>query len=133
MSAEVAARAAVLKALHADAAFMAGVNALYDGAPGRAAMPHGQVGEAIGSEWGGKDVDGREVRVTIALAVAGDSPAALAPLIARVEPAIGAAAAIDGWRIVSARLLRSRVARQGGGAPGWGATIDYRLRVVREG
>ena len=58
----------------------------------------------------------------------------LAGMMAWVEPALGAAAGRDGWRIVSARLLRSRVARAGGGAgAGWRAVMDYRLRVVREG
>ena len=133
MSAEVAARAAVIAALRADGALMAGLNALYDGEPGRASAPYGHVGEAIGADWGGKDVEGREVRLTIGLRSADETPARLAAMIARIDPALTGAAVIDGWRIVTARLIRSRVT-QGEGRPpsGWRAVIDYRLRVVKE-
>ena len=132
MSAEVAVWAAIFAALRSDAALMALVHGVHDGAPGRAATPHAYVGECLGADWGGKDVEGRELRLTIGLAVAEETPARLAAMIARVDPAIGAAGMADGWRIVSARLLRSRVAREGGGAPGWRAVVDYRVRAVRE-
>ncbi|HUD93428.1 tail completion protein gp17 [Sphingobium sp.] len=133
MGAEVAVRAAVIAALRADGALMDQVNALYDGEPGRAAAPYGVVGECLGADWGGKDVEGRELRLTIALVVAEETPGRLAGMMARVDPAIGAAGAQDGWRIVSARLLRSRVARNGGGGSGWRAVVDYRVRAVRGG
>ncbi|MCI4589847.1 DUF3168 domain-containing protein [Sphingobium sp. BYY-5] len=133
MSAEVAVRAAVLDALRADGALMAAVNGVYDGEPGRAAAPYGHVGECLGADWGGKEVEGRELRLTIGLAVAEEGPGRLGGMIARVDPAIQAAGARDGWRIVSARLLRSRVARGGTGAmSGWRAVVDYRIRAVRE-
>ena len=46
----------------------------------------------------------------------------------------GGTQANSGWRIVTARLVRSRVMRSGGRPPsGWQAVIDYRLRVVWEG
>ena len=134
MSAEVAARAAVIAALRADGALMDGLNDLYDSEPGRASAPYGHVGECIGADWGGKDVEWREVRLTIGLRSADETPARLAGMIARIDPAIGQAQARDGWRIVTARLVRSRVARDGAGAAlEWRAVIDYRLRVVREG
>lgn len=131
MSAEVAVRAAVIAALRADGALMDEVNGLYDGEPGRAAAPLAFVGECLGADWGGKDVEGREVRLTIGLVVADEGPGRLAGMMARVDPAIGVAEAVGGWRIVSARLLRSRVAR-GGGSTGWRAVVDYRMRAVRE-
>jgi hypothetical protein len=92
------------------------------------------VGECLGADWGGKDVDGRELRLTVGLVVADAAPARLAAMMARVGPAVEAAASADGWRIVSARLARSRVApvARGEGA-GWRATIDWRVRAVREG
>ncbi|NWK98050.1 hypothetical protein DM806_20770 [Sphingobium lactosutens] len=133
MSAEVAVRAAVIAALRADGALMDRVNALYDGEPARAAAPYGVVGECLGADWGGKQVEGRELRLTIGLVVADETPGRLAGMMARIDPAIGAAGAQDGWRIVSVGLLRSRVARNGGAAPGWRAMIDYRMRAVREG
>jgi len=135
MSAEVAVRAAVIGALRGDGSVMDGLNGLFDGEPGRASAPFGYVGEAIGSDWGGKDVAGREVRLTIGLRVADETPARLAGMIGRIDPAIGQAQPQDGWRIVTARLVRSRVARDEGRqlAAGWRAVIDYRLRVVWEG
>lgn len=131
MSAEMAVRAALIAALRGDLALMDQINGLYDGEPQRAAAPHGFVGECLGADWGGKDVEGREVRLTIGLVVADETPARLAGMIGRIDPAFGSAGVADGWRIVTARLLRSRVARSG--AQGWRAVVDYRVRAVREG
>lgn len=133
MSAEVAVRGAVIAALRADAALMAGLNSLFDGDPARATMPYGVVGECIGADWGGKDVEGRELRLTISLYEAGETPERMGEMIGRIDPAIRAAQARAEWRIVTARLARSRVMRAGGRNPaGWQALIDYRIRAVRE-
>jgi hypothetical protein len=136
MSAEVAVRGAIVAALRGDGALGALVNGVHDGEPGRAGAPYAFVGECLGADWGGKDVDGRELRLTIGLVVADAAPARLAAMMARVGPALDAAEAADGWRIVSARLARSRVApaaRGSGEGAGWRATIDWRVRAVREG
>jgi hypothetical protein len=123
MSAEMAVRAAVIAALRSDTALMAGINALFDGEPVRATMPYGVVGECIGAEWGGKALEGREVRLTIALLDGGETPGALMGEIADA----GA-----GWRIVTAQLVRSRLARVNRQPmSGWQAMLDYRVRVVR--
>lgn len=133
MSAEVAVRAAVIAALRADGALMAAINGLYDGDPIRASAPYGHVGDCIGSDWGGKDVAGRELRLTIGLQAVDETPARLGAMIARIDPAIALAPVLDGWRIVTARLIRSRVARSGARpADGWRAVIDYRIRAVRD-
>lgn len=133
MSAEVAVRGAVIAALKGDAALMAGLNGLFDGAPVRTSAPYAVVGDCIGGDWGGKDVEGRELRLTISLVEAGETPARLGGLIARIDPAVQATGVAEGWRIVTARLVRSRVARTGAREGGWQAVVDYRLRVVREG
>ena len=39
----------------------------------------------------------------------------------------------EGWRVVTARLVRSRVARAARQGGGWSAVVDYRLRAVWEG
>lgn len=132
MSAEAAARAAVIAGLRADGALMAGLNGLFDGEPGRASMPYGHVGECIGADWGGKGLDGREVRLTIGLRAADETPARLAAMMARVDAVLAAVPDADGWRTVTARLIRSRLMRDEPRAPGgWRAMIDYRLRMVR--
>ncbi|WP_145200404.1 DUF3168 domain-containing protein [Sphingobium sp. B2] len=111
MSAEVAVRAAVIDALRADTLLMDGLNGLFDGDPVRASQPYGVVGECIGADWGGKDVAGRELRLTIGLHDGGETPARLAGMIARIDPVLAGVAVREGWRIVTARLVRSRVAR----------------------
>lgn len=132
MSAEVTVRAAVIAALRADAGLMEGLNALFDGVPARASVPYGVVGECIASDWGAKDVDGRELRLTIGLHDAGETPARLAAVLGRIDPAVQAAdASGEGWRIVSAGLVRSRLAKSGAReGEGWQAVLDYRLRVI---
>jgi hypothetical protein len=134
MSAELAVRDAVIAALRGDVALMDGLNGLFDGAPARASAPYGVVGECLGADWGAKDVEGCELRLSISLHDAGETTGRLAALMARIDPAVrGVQGAVDGWRIVTARLLRSRVARATGrGEPGWRAVIDYRIRAVRE-
>ena len=134
MSAEVAVRAAVIAALRADAELMAALNGLFDGEPGRASAPYAVVGECVASDWGTKDVDGRELRLTIGLHDAADTPGRLAGMLARIDPAVQAAdASGEGWRIVSARLVRSRLAQAGKREDrGWQALVDYRLRAVAQ-
>ena len=132
MSAEVAVRAAVIAALKEDAELMAALNGLFDGEPVRASVPYALVGECIATDWGAKDVDGRELRLTIGLHDAGETPARMAAMLERIDPAIQAAdAGAGGWRIVSARLVRSRLMKTRE-KDGWQAIADYRLRAVRE-
>ncbi|MGC4251604.1 MAG: DUF3168 domain-containing protein [Sphingobium sp.] len=134
MSAEIAVRAAVIAALKRDVALMDGLNSLFDGAPERASAPYAVVEECLGAEWGAKDVDGRELRLSISLHDMSETPVRLGPLLARVEAGVkGMAEAGGGWRVVSAQSVRSRVARQARRERGWRAVADYRLRVVREG
>lgn len=133
MSAEVRVRDAVIVALKEDAALMSLLNGLFDGQPTRASVPYAVVGECIASDWGAKDVDGRELRLSFSLHDAGDSPGRLAGALARIDPAVQAAdASADGWRIVSVRLIRSRLMRNARDGDGWQAVVDYRLRVVAQ-
>ncbi len=134
MSAEVTVRAAVIAALRQDAVLMKRMNGLYDGAPERATGPYAVVGECLGVPWGAKDVDGAELRLSISLHDEAETPARLAPLLGRIGTLLaGMAEGGVGWRIVGARLLRSRIARQAGrGERGWRAIMDYRIRVVHD-
>jgi hypothetical protein len=132
MSAEVAVRAAVIAALRDDVALMDGLNALFDGMPARASAPYAVVGECLGADWGAKDVDGAELRLSISLFDAGETPEGMAPSLGRVGAVMAGVGAAEGWRVVTARLLRSRVARAGRGQDGWQAVMDYRMRAVRE-
>ncbi|MET0360732.1 MAG: DUF3168 domain-containing protein [Sphingobium sp.] len=134
MSGEMTVRTAVVAALRADVALMDRLNALFDGTPVRATPPYAAVGEETCSEWGAKGLDGVELRIGVSLHDAGDTPTALAPMLARIGAVMSAlGAAGDGWRVVTARLMRSRVAKAGRGQPGWQAVVEYRVRAVCEG
>jgi hypothetical protein len=132
MSAEVTVRAAVIAALREDTVLMDGLNGLFDGQPVRASVPYAVVGECLASEWGAKGLDGRELRLSISLHDAGETPGRLAVLLGRIEPVVQAADGGEGWRIVGVRLIRSRLVKARD-RDGWQAVVDYRLRVVREG
>lgn len=130
MSAEVTVRGAVIAALNADAELMSGLNGLFDGQPVRASVPYAVVGECLASEWGAKDLDGRELRLTIGLHDAGETPGRLAGSLGGVDRVMQALEVVEGWQIVGVRLIRSRVVK-GREKDGWQAVVDYRLRVVR--
>ena len=132
MSAEVTVRAAVIAALKEDAALMGGLNGLFDGQPVRASVPYAVVGDCIASDWGAKDVDGRELRLTIGLHDAGETPARLAALLERIDAVMQLLEFAEAWRIVGVRLIRSRVVK-GRDKDTWQAVVDYRVRVVRQG
>ena len=132
MSAEVTVRAAVIAALKEDAALVGGLNGLFDGQPMRASVPYAVVGECIASDWGAKDVDGRELRLTIGLHDAGQTPGRLAVLLERIDAVMQLLEFAEGWRIVGVRLIRSRVVK-GRDKDAWQAVVDYRARVVRQG
>lgn len=130
MSAEVAVRGAVVAALRGDADLMAGLNGVFDGTPGRASAPYGVVGDCVALDWGAKDVEGRELTLTVSLFDVGEAPSRLAGLLGRVDAVLRAVGSAEGWRVVGARLVRSRLSRTGA-RDGWQALADYRLRVVR--
>jgi len=133
MDVELKARDAVIAAFGSDGDLVGRVNAVFDGAPARATPPYVVVGECQGSDWGAKELAGRELRLSVSLHDAGEATGRLAQMMARVDPVLqGLSHLGDGWRVVSARLLRSRLTRQPRGLAGWQAAIDYRLRVVRE-
>jgi hypothetical protein len=133
MSGEMTVRAAAIAALRGDAALMGLVNAVFDGAPVRAAAPYVVVGEALAGEWGAKGLDAVELRLAISLHDAGETPGALGPMLARVGVVMAALGeAGEGWRVVTARFLRSRVAKAARGVDGWVASVEYRVRAVRE-
>lgn len=125
--AEQAVRARMLALLSADGELAGLVHGIFDGVPSRASTPYVSVGAAEGVDWGTKDRAGREVRLTLALVGVGgavDDRAA-----ARIE----AAAAIlrgnaDGWRIVGARVMRTRFAFARDG--GWRHEVVVRCRCL---
>jgi hypothetical protein len=135
MSAEWAVRAAMLAALNGNAALGSLLNGIYDGPPVKASAPYALIGDGIGSDWGTKDADGCEVRITLSLFDKMETPARLAQIMGRADAVVrGLHGPVDGgaegWRIVGVALIRSRTARAAD--QGWSSVIDYRMRVLRE-
>ena len=125
MSAERAVRAAALALLAGDAVLATLVHGVFDGVPARASAPYVSVGAAEGSDWGTKDVAGREVRLTLALVGVGDAAGETAA--ARVEAlAPGLRGDTGGWRIAGARVVRTRFGFTKDG--GWRHEIVVRCR-----
>ena len=131
MSAAVVLAEAIRAALSAHAPLAEGLAEVFDAPPVRAATPHAVVGEALLSDWGTKDMAGREARVVVALHDAGESPARLRRLSGEVEVAMaGLPRAIgDGWELASRVLLRARIERKGEGR--WIATSEWRVRMLK--
>jgi len=115
----------------AAAAALAAIDGLgiYEGAPVQAAFPYAMVEVGPEADWSHKSGEGREVRLALVLRDKGERPARLRLLVAEGETAIGALdAEMGGWRVVSLRFVRSRMAREPGG---WSALSEYRARMLR--
>ena len=128
MSVQAVLQAALVAALRGHGLAVTGV---FDAPPVRAARPYAVVEESLLGDWGTKDMAGREARVAIALFDGGESPARLRALAGEAEEAILAMprAIGAGWAVVSAVLLRSRIAREGEGQ--WKSVSEFRVRMLR--
>lgn len=131
MSAAVVLAEAIRAALTGHAPLADGLAGVFDAPPVRAATPHAVIGEAMLSDWGTKDMAGREARVVVALHDAGESPARVRRLFGEVEVAMaGLPRAIGGgWELASRVLLRGRIERKGEGR--WIATSEWRVRMLK--
>lgn len=133
MSAAVVLADAIRAALTGHAPLAEGLAGVFDAPPVRAATPHAVIGEAMLSDWGTKDMAGREARVVVSLFDAGDSPARLRRLAGEVETAVAAMPRVigGGWELASRVLLRARIERKGEGR--WIATSEWRVRMLKSG
>lgn len=133
MSAAVVLAEAIRATLTAHAPLAEGLAGVFDAPPPRAATPHAVIGEALLSDWGTKDMAGREARVVVSLHDAGESPARVRRLAGEVETAMaGLPRAIGGgWEAASRVLLRMRIERKGEGR--WIATSEWRVRILKSG
>ncbi|WP_342248566.1 DUF3168 domain-containing protein [Sphingomonas sp. OTU376] len=107
------------------------VTAVFDAPPVRAARPYALVEEAWLTDWGTKDMAGREGRFAITLFDAGERPARLRALAGEVEDRIAAMprGIGQGWAIASLVLLRSRISRDGDSR--WQSVSEFRVRMLR--
>ncbi len=122
MSAGGALQAALATALAAEPR----LTGIYDGPPARAAFPYAAIDAGSESVWSHKSGIGREVLV--ALTLWDEEPARLAELADRVEAMAFAIGAVEGWQLVSMRMLRRRTVRDVAGP--WAVAIDIRARLL---
>lgn len=102
------------------------VTGVYDGPPARAPFPYVVLDAGQEADWSHKSGSGREVLV--ALTVWDDQPARLQGLADAAEGAVIATSAVEGWQLVSLRLIRRRTVRDVAGP--WATAIDFRARLL---
>ena len=104
------------------------LSGVYDGPPARATFPYVAIDAGVESDWGHKSGDGREVLVATTLW--DEQPARVHPLADAIEAAVLGTAAVEGWQLVSLRMVRRRIVRDVAGP--WAAVVDFRARLLRE-
>jgi hypothetical protein len=125
--AAAAVQAALVTALRGHAP-LAEVSGVFLGPPARAAYPYVAIGAAASVDWSHKTGRGREHRVTVSLW--DDDAARAIRLSGETETAIeGMARVLDGHRVVSLALVRTRMLRERGDGP-WAGIVEYRLRTL---
>jgi len=123
----VSAGAATQQAIALQLGALNELSGVYDGPPARAAFPYAAIDAGSESDWSHKSGEGREVM--IATTVWDDQPARLHPLADALEVAVLDTQVIDGWQLVSLRLVRRRIVRDVAGP--WAAVVDFRARLLR--
>lgn len=102
------------------------VTGVFDGPPARASFPYVAIDAGLESDWSHKSGEGREVLV--AVTVWDDQPARLHGLADAAEAAIVGTFEVEGWQLVSLRLIRRRTMRDVAGP--WATAIDFRARLL---
>jgi len=105
-----------------------GLGGVYDGPPLQAAFPHAIAECGPESDWSHKSGKGREVPLAVTVRDQGERPARLHALMAAAEAALDDIGAVEGWRLVSMRFMRSRILREPRGP--WTGVIEYRARLL---
>lgn len=129
MTGAVAAVQAAVVAALAGHPGLAGLTGVFDGPPARAAYPYAAIGGGAASDWSCKTARGREQRLVVSLWDDGARVGRLHALVAAAEDAIEALPAqIDGHRVASLVLARSRIVRDADGP--WAGIVEYRVRTL---
>lgn len=102
---------------------------VFDGPPARAPFPYVAIDAGSESDWSHKAGEGREVLVATTLW--DEQSARLHALADAIEVAVLGTAVVDGWQLVSLRLMRRRIIRDVAGP--WAAAVDFRARMLRIG
>ncbi len=105
--------------------------AVFDAPPVRAAIPHAVVEDPVLGDWSSATWRGREGRLVVSLHDGGERPVRLRAALGAAEAAVEGLDPLlsDGWRLVRAQLVRSRVLRVG---ERWRGTSEFLVRMYRE-
>jgi hypothetical protein len=131
MSAEGVLHAALVTALRAAPDVGGAINGVFDGPTVQASPPFAEVQPSIAVDWSTKDWTGRELRPAVVVRDAGETPARVQALAGAAMSAVEAMPqALDGWRIVSVRFVRSRMLREAAGR--WAVAVEFRVRMMAD-
>ena len=128
---EIAFRAALIAWLAADSALSSGLNAIVEEAPSRTALPWLALTASASTDWGTKDVRGREIRVALELNYRGDGPLSEAALVAAIERRVEAMPADQsaaGFRLANLTFMRAKAEQRGETLRA--LMLDYRARIL---
>ena len=123
----MSAGAALQQAIAVRLAGVSELSAVYDGPPARASFPYVAIDAGTESDWGHKSGAGREVLVAATLW--DEQPARIHPLADAIEAAVLGTSVVEGWQLVSLRLVRRRIVRDVAGP--WAAVVDFRARLLK--
>ena len=123
----MSAGAALQQAIALQLASLSELSGVYDGPPARATFPYVAIDAGSENDWSHKSGEGREVMVATTLW--DEQPARIHPLADALEAAVLGTQIIDGWQLVSLRLMRRRIVRDVAGP--WAAAVDFRARLLR--
>lgn len=128
---------ALARAVAAALEQVAGLSGVSDGAPIQAGDAHAMVEMGPETDWGHKSGAGAELRFAVLIRCGGETPGRARALAEGARAAIGAVGpSLQGWRLVSLTMMRSRMVPVGAGrerrSPGWTGAVDYRARLLRE-
>jgi hypothetical protein len=105
---------------------VSGLAGIFDGPPARAPYPYVALDAGSERDWSHKSGEGREVALAVTLW--DEQPARLHQLADAIEARVRGLSEVDGWQLVSLRLIRRRVVRDVAGP--WAAAIDFRARLL---
>lgn len=132
MSFDLVLQEQVLAALRAATEIASTANGVFLERPVRASVPYLVLGPLVVADWSVKDAAGREVRIAVQVHDAGESWTRTVQLQGAAARALQALPReIEGWRLGSVTMLRSRTARDG--TTGWVGLVEYRVRAMEIG
>lgn len=107
-----------------------GIGRVYDAPPLQAVVPYALVTIDSEADWSHKSGEGREVRLAATIRDKGERPLRLRRLVQEVQAGLAALSpAMPPWRLVTMRLVRSRIVAVP--REGFAAVVEFRARLLR--